>query len=317
MGGLQQYANSSSAPLVSQYSIDNGPRVEYAPASPEFYSIVPYFQSPSLEMREHVLLMINMADNDLIWLDYFVIAATDSSGAKPFILVSDGALVPLSGSPQSPTLASTATRNAIVAAGTPSLSTSTVTATLPIYISQISSNPDPQTSQQSDLTSVSSHTILNSSMTSFSPVTTQPALTNQPTIIDYQNTSGTTRASQPMLLTKRTLVAVIVGSILGLIIIFILFITYIHRRRQKARRINAILDPYIESDDKASSGFNPSYTKKHHEDHSLGDVLGSPLNDSTATLTVVQGTVAPTEHSGTETGLVYNQDHKPEKKHTD
>lgn len=264
MGGLQEYANTPSAALDSQYSIDNGPPVTYAPASPPFYATVPYYQSPSLSVGEHVLLTMNMVDEDLIWLNYFIIQSVD-------ILLSDGVLI-------SQNSTNTALNSTPPALPTTTL-ISTITATLKISVSQLSLTPNSTLSQTAKMQPTFKATLTSSTEEGLGPTSLDQNASGYPapTTIDFQNTSA---SASNTTIDKRA-IAGTVGGILALMLLIGRLVLYAHKRRQKHQMMEAILNPYIPSD------LNLPSPKKLRVDESFEPPFEAKNNSSTSLTTTI------------------------------
>ncbi|KAF9042304.1 hypothetical protein BJ165DRAFT_1529733 [Panaeolus papilionaceus] len=267
---IVRFVSTSRLTGIRQHTnIDNGPPVTYAPASPPFYATVPYYPSPSLSMGEHVLSMMNMVDEDLIWLDYFIIQSVD--GGTPQILLSDGALIPQNST-------NTAPNSTPPALPTTTL-ISTITATLKISVSQLSLTPNSTLSQTAKMRPTFKATLTSSTEEGLGPTSLDQNASGcpAPTTINFHNTSA---SASNTTIDKRA-IAGTVGGILALMLLIGRLVLYAHKRRQKHQMMEAILNPYIPSD------LNLPSPKKLRVDESFEPPFEAKNNSSTSLTTTI------------------------------
>lgn len=286
-GGLQPYTNTGNNPPVFQGSVDNGPPSTYTSSlSPLEYIVVVYYQSPALPMGEHVLTVQNMADNDIIHVDSFIIRA---ASGKPQILQSDGSPTPV----QAPTTPTVSSSSPIPSTTAPSAGISHNSDSTSSRISmpfQSSKDPLIPTQQRSSTpssivsTSVGDLTATHSSTLSF--------LT--PGVYPDQPTAASSERLPAHVNHNAIIASCVCGSILAITVIALL-LTIRYKRRKGER---TLLQPYTTSQ-MTTNRSPPPFTMPHSSSETPIPSISSPSISATTDLN--RGTrIGPRKYDSTE-----------------
>lgn len=283
-GGLQPIQQNGQIPphLKIHFAIDDGEREEYVAqiTEPKYYRNTTYYQSPSLPMGEHVLLIMNVVEMSLLWLDRFLIYA--ESPGKPELLRSDGSFKP------SPVVTPLSTPTGTGSSGsTISIPTQNSPTGTTSQVESISKTPSTLQSTVSSMLSGSSSpsgtSTLHSSFSMDNTIANGAPITSPAPATTYLTILIDTHGSSPKPLQTKHIIALASCGGFAVILFLTLLLVFIRRHKRSRKQIQVIQpmhDPYTGLPQRSRSillrkgGIN--------SERSIGTSSGSPARLSTA-----------------------------------